>query len=98
MDPSEWISLANTAGSIVMAVLFLRHLRDERVSREAVDTARQEALTHIGDDCHEHSLKLTETMAKALDSANDVISENTRILGQITILIQNLNFRRTEKP
>ena len=99
---NEWITVANTAGAIVMAVLFSRLLSEERKARSEMEQRRDkneerrlEALKHIGDECHAHSMKITETMSKALSESNQVIKENTRALGAVTQTYNELRIRMT---
>lgn len=80
---NTWIVIANTAGAIVVVVLFLKHL-DKLTEQQTIEANhRQEVLKHIGDDCHAHSRQMMDSLEKALSSSQETIRENTRVLGGV---------------
>ncbi len=81
---SDWIVIANTAGAIVVVVLFLRHLQQLNASQEVIEAKRQEALKHIGNDCHQHSERVVATLESALSMSQETIRENSKVLGRVT--------------
>ena len=94
VDVSNWVSVANTAGSIVVVLLFLQYLNKRKTSNDLLETRRMEtndlleskrleALKHISDECHAHSRALTESFINAVSKNDVALAENTRVLGRL---------------
>ena len=70
----DWALIANTAGAVVVVVLFLRHLREDRKARERTERQRQrlEGLKHLGSECHEHSTRMLDAVSDVVRASNEV--------------------------
>jgi hypothetical protein len=88
-DFSTSAVLAQTVGAIAVVVLFLRHLKEERDSREKIDVARHAALENLGKDCHTHSQMMMEAANKTAANSNAVIQESSKVMGRIAFHLEN---------
>ena len=68
----DWALIANTAGAVVVVVLFLRHLREDRKAREITERQRLEVLEHLGSECHEHSTRMLDAVSNVVRASNEV--------------------------
>lgn len=75
-DVNTWVSLANTAGSIVVVVLFLKFLVTERESRKGLEQARLENMAKISSEYRQDTKELTEMCSK-------VVRDNTKALTKV---------------
>lgn len=82
VELDSWVNVANIAGSIIVVILFLKFLSQERVARSKEETERLQTLKHINDGCHTHSQQLTKQFAETIAKNNAQLSENTRVLGR----------------
>lgn len=78
---------AQAVGAIAVVVLFLRHLKEERDSRETIDVARHEALVDLGNKCHEHSRAMMAAVERTTETSNAVIQESSRQMGRLAVYL-----------
>lgn len=80
--PSGWMMTLNTVGCLIAVFWFLKFLKGEREARAKADEGRESMLSHLGQDCHDHSIAMMAAMSGALAASNDAIKENSRVLGE----------------
>lgn len=76
-------SWLQTGGAVATVVLFLRYLGTRDTAQRDIETERHVVLQAMSNQCHSHSLEITEAFVKAMDSSAMVVLENTRALGRV---------------
>lgn len=77
-----------TAAIVIVVLLFLRHLKTDKKTREAAEQLRTNEWIRIADNCHDHTKELNERASSAIDAASGAIQENTKALGAIGVQMQ----------
>lgn len=93
MDWTTISSLGSATAAVIVVVLFLKHLRDDRSSRDRLEEARLKNLENVGQLCHEHTTGLVDSLNTVLRDNSEVIKENTKVLGECLGALKLMNGR-----
>ncbi len=91
MDMSTLNSLGPTAGCVIIVVLFLKHMLNERNSRQTLEEVRMKAMRDIGTEFHKHQKETTEIMAGCIERNSQVIERNAEVIGGAIVVMERMN-------
>lgn len=70
------------AALVYMVVLFLKHIRESDTVRETLLSKRDEALSRLGDNCHEFQRSMATRNDETFVRMADAMDRNTEALGR----------------
>lgn len=92
----------SAAVGVIITILFLKHLREERQAREVEAAARTAALLTLGDACHDNQKEQQQAYKRLSDEMRQALVDNGKVMGDFSAAYKDLKAmieqRRPRKP